>query len=111
MIDKGQAERVLDEERHLSNGRIWYIPHHSVYHLQKWDKIHVFFDASFIGVLCCFRKEPISFTCDVEGLFHQVYVNPDHRKLLRFLWWSDGDVDSKPTEFRMTVYLGEQTSL
>ena len=23
--------------------------------------------------LCC----PVAFTCDVEGMFHQVYVHPD----------------------------------
>ena len=126
MIDKGQAERVLDEELHFSDGRVWYIPHHGVYHPQKPDKIRVVFDASaefmgeslnrhllqgpdltnsLNGVLCRFRKEPIAFTCDVEGMFHQVYVSPDHRNLLRFLWWSDGNIDSQPTEFRMTVHL------
>ena len=118
MIDKGQAERVPDEELHLSNGRVWYIPHHGVYHPQKPDKIRIVFDASeefkgeslnrhllqdpdltnsLNGVLSRFRKEPIAFTCDVKG--------PDHRNLLRFLWWSDGNIDSKPTEFRMTVHL------
>ena len=60
---------------------------------------------SLNGVLCRFRKEPIAFTCDVEGMFHQVYVNPDYRNLLRFLWLNDGNIDSKPTEFRMTVHL------
>ena len=126
MIDKGQAERVPDEELHLSNGRVWYIPHHGVYHPQKPDKIRVVFDASaefkgeslnrhllqgpdltnsLNGVLCRFRQEPIAFTCDVEGMFHQVYVNPDYRNLLRFLWWGDGNIDSKPTEFRMKVHL------
>ena len=131
MIDKGQAERVPDEELHLSNGRVWYIPYHGVYHPQKPDKIRVVFDTSaefkgeslnrhllqgpdltnsLNGVLCRFRKEPIAFTCDVEGMFHQVYVNPDHRNLLRFLWWSDENIDSKPTEFRMTVHLFGATS-
>ncbi|XP_068742185.1 uncharacterized protein [Montipora capricornis] len=105
--------------------------HNHVYHLQKLDKIRVVFDASaeckekslnrhllqgpdltnsFIGVLCRFCKKPIAFTCDVEGIFHQVYVNPHHRNLLRFLWWGDGDIDSKPTEFRMTVHLFGATS-
>ena len=65
---------------------------------------------SLNGVLCRFRKEPIAFTCDVEGMFHQVYVSPDHRNLLRFLWWSNGNIDSKPTEFRMTVHLFGVTS-
>ena len=126
MIEKEQAERVSDEELHLTNGRVWYIPHHGVYHPQKPDKIRVVFDASaefkgeslnrhllqgpdltnsLNGVLCHFRKEPIAFTCDVEGMFHQVYVDPEYRNLLRFLWWDDGNIDSQPAEFRMTVHL------
>ena len=131
MIDKGQAERVPDDELYLSNARVWYIPHHCVNYPQKPDKIRIVFDASaefkgeslnrhllqgpdltnsLVGVLCRFRKEPIALSCDVEGMFHQVYVNPDHRNLLRFLWWSDGNIDSKPTEFRMTVHLFGATS-
>ena len=126
MIDKGQAERVPDEKLHLSNSHVWYIPHHGVYHPQKPDKICIVFDASaefkgeslnrhllqgpdltnsLNGVICRFRKEPVAFTSDVEGMFHQVYVSPDHRNLLRFLWWSNRNIDSKPTEFRMTVHL------
>ena len=46
MIDKGQAEKVPDNELHLDNGRVWYIPHHGVYHPQKPDKIRVVVDAS-----------------------------------------------------------------
>ena len=131
MIDKGQAERVPDDELQLTNGRVWYIPHHGVYHPQKPDKILVVFDASaefkgeslnrhllegpdltnsLNGVLCRFCKEPIAFTCDVEGMFHQVFVNPDYRNLLRFLWWDKGNVDSTPTEYRMTVHLFGTTS-
>ena len=102
MIDKGQAEKVPDNELHLDNGRVWYIPHHGVYHPQKPDKIRVVFDASaefngeslnkhllqgpdltnnLTGVLCRFRKETVAFTCDVEGMFHQVYVHPDSSKI------------------------------
>ncbi|PFX24880.1 hypothetical protein AWC38_SpisGene10529 [Stylophora pistillata] len=93
---------------------------------KKPDKIRIVFDAtaefkgeslnrhllqgpdltnSLNGVLCRFCEEPIAFTCGIEGMFHQVYVNPGYRNLLRFLWWSDGNIDSKPTEFRMTVHL------
>ena len=131
MIDKGQAERVPDDELQLTNGRVWYIPHHGVYHPQKPDKIRVVFDASaefkgeslnrhllqgpdltnsLNGVLCRICKEPIAFTCDVEGMFHQVFVNPDYWNLLRFLWWDKGNVDSTPTEYRMTVHLFGATS-
>ena len=126
MIDKGQAEKVPDNELHLDNGRVWYIPHHGVYHPQKPDKIRVVFDASaefngdslnkhllqgpdltnnLTGVLCRFRKETVAFTCDVEGMFHQVYVHPDYRNFLRFLWWDKGTLENQPAEFRMKVHL------
>ena len=38
MIDKGQAQKVPDEELHLSDGRVWYIPHNGIYHPQKPDR-------------------------------------------------------------------------
>ena len=43
--------------------------------------------------------------CDVEGMFLQVHVAPEHRNFLRFLWWEDGDLDKPPTEYRMKVHL------
>ena len=43
--------------------------------------------------------------CDIEGMFHQVHVNPEHRNFLRFLWWENGNFDNEPLEFRMTVHL------
>ncbi|XP_078371358.1 uncharacterized protein LOC144655010 [Oculina patagonica] len=126
MMEKSHAERVPSDELSLTNGSVWYIPHHGVYHPQKPDKIRVVFDASaefkgkslnscllpgpdltnnLAGVLCRFRKEPVAFMCDVEGMFHQVGVKEEHRNLLRFLWWEDNDLDKPPVEFRMKVHL------
>ena len=34
---------------------------------------------SLIGVLLRFRKERIPIVCDIEGMFHQVLVSPEHR--------------------------------
>ena len=36
-----------------------------------------------------FRQEPIAVTCDIEGMFHQVHINPERCDLLRFLWWEE----------------------
>lgn len=47
----------------------------------------------------------MAFACDIEGMFHQVHVNKEHRDLLRFLWWEQGDTSKEPTEYRMTVHL------
>ncbi len=32
IIRKGYAEHVPPEDLKLENGRLWYIPHHGVYH-------------------------------------------------------------------------------
>ena len=65
---------------------------------------------SLVGVLCRFRKESVAFICDIEGMFHQVQVTQEHRDLLRFLWWEDGDTRKTPQEYRMTVHLFGATS-
>ncbi|KAK3751574.1 hypothetical protein QZH41_007536 [Actinostola sp. cb2023] len=60
---------------------------------------------SLLGVLCRFREEKIAFMVDVKSMFHQLYVSEQHRDLLRFLWWEDGDQDKDVVEYRMKVHL------
>jgi len=131
LISPGYAEKVPAEERAIKKGQVWYIPHHEVYHPKKPGKIRVVFDCSvefagkslnrhllqgpdqtnnLIGVLCQFHQEPIALMCDIEGMFHQVHVNLEHRNFLRFLWWENGRIDTEPTEYRMTVHLIGATS-
>ena len=43
-----------------------------------------------VGVLIRFRQEPVAIAADIEAMFHQVYVDPQDRDALRFLWWPDG---------------------
>lgn len=110
VIENGYAEKVPEEENQNkpeARRNVWYIPHHGVYHPKKPNKIRVVFDCAaeykneslnkhllqgpdltnnLTGVLCRFRQEPVAFTCDIEGMFHQVKVNAEHRDLLRFLW-------------------------
>ncbi|XP_050390455.1 uncharacterized protein LOC126809746 [Patella vulgata] len=124
IIDKGYAERVSDDS-YISE-HVNYIPHHAVYNPKKPGKIRVVFDCqakfrdkslndyllkgpyltnALVGVLCRFRKERVAFICDIEKMFYQFHVNVEHRDYLRFLWWRNGNCDSKPQEFRMTVHL------
>ena len=124
LLQRGYAEAVPEGESSGSN--VWYIPHHGVCHPQKPDKLRVVFDCSasyrgesldqqllqgpdqtndLIGVLSRFRQFPVAFACDVEAMFHQFYVNVEHRNYLRFLWWENGDVSKEPTEYRMTIHL------
>ena len=127
LLQRGYAEAVPEGESSGSN--VLYIPHHGVYHPQK--PLRVVFDCSasyrgeslnqqllqgpdktndLIGVLSRFRQFPVAFACDVEAMFHQFYVNVEHRNYLWFLWWENGDVSKEPTEYRMTVHLFGATS-
>lgn len=124
IIARGHAEKVPEDE--VDNQPVWYIPHHGIYHPQKPGKIRVVFDCSarfqetslndqlltgpeltntLVGVLCRFRKGPIAIMCDVEKMFHQFHVRPEHQDYLRFLWWENGDLESPPSIFRMKVHL------
>ncbi len=130
MLLKGHAEKVPASESEGNPGRIWYIPHHGVYHPQK-NKLRVVFDCaatyqgnslnsqllqgpnlnnSLIGVLMRFRDKPIALAADVEGMFHQVRVPAKDKDLLRFLWWPKGDTAQEMEEHRMTVHLFGATS-
>ena len=44
MIEKGYAEKVPDESLQTDASDAWYIPHHSIYHPKKPEKIRVVFD-------------------------------------------------------------------
>jgi len=125
IIKKGYAEKVPPEDLQLENGKIWYIPHHGVYHKRK-KSIRVVFDCassykgtslnnvllqgpdltnSLIGVLLRFRQEPIAIMADIESMFHQARVHEEDTNLLRFLWWPDGDISRDLEEYRMKVHL------
>ena len=97
-------------------GRVNYIPHHGAYHPKKPGRIQVVFDCSgryagtslnqsllqgpdltnnLVGVLCRFRQETVAFSCDVQSMFHQFYVNEEDRDLLTFLWWEGGNLKTR----------------
>ena len=125
IIRKGYAEEVPTDKEAVE-GRVFYIPHHGVYHPRKPEQIRVVFDCSskhqdvslndvllqgpdmtndLIAVLCRFRKEPVAIACDVQKMFYQFHVNEEDRDYLRFLWWDKGDITTTPKEYRMTVHL------
>ena len=129
IINKGYTEKVPAEEVSLKNNYVWYIPHHGVYHPKKPEKIRAVFDCSvefageslnrhlllgpdptnsLVGVLCRFRQDLAAVMCDIKGIFHQVNVNSEH--FLRFLWWENGNFDSEPTKYGMTIHLFGTTS-
>ncbi|KAK2907800.1 hypothetical protein Q8A73_008873 [Channa argus] len=129
-ITKKYAVKVPIEDLGRCDGKVWYIPHHGVYHPKKL-KLRVVFDcgasyqgtslneqllqgpnltSTIIGVLTRFRQEPVTIVADVEAMFHQVKVSSADADLLRFLWWPDGDVSRPMAEYRMEVHLFGATS-
>ena len=130
-IAKGHAQRVPREELDARERPVWYLPHHPVTHLLKPGKVRVVFDCgakyhgtslnqqllrgpdltnSLVGVLIRFRQEFVAMAADIEAMFHQVYVDPEDRDVLRFLWWPNGDLNEEPQEYRMVKHLFGATS-
>lgn len=131
MLSKGYAQKVPEEEHNRQDGFVWYLPHHPVHHPLKPDKTRVVFDCSakyrgtslndkllqgpdltnsLVGVLTRFRQEHIAMMADIESMFHQVRVTPEHCDALRFLWWPEGDLNQAPKDYRMQVHLFGATS-
>lgn len=130
IISKGYAEKVPAEDLEHSDGKVWYIPHHGVYH-PKERKIRVVSNcgatfqgtslneqllqgpdltSTLVGVMIRFRKEPVVLMADIEAMFHQVRVPAKDSDLLRFLWWPDGNCDQNLVEHRMVAHLFGATS-
>ena len=125
LISKGYAEQVPPRQLEGASGKIWYLPHHGVYHPRK-KALRVVFDcgaafkgtslnkqllqgpnltSTLLGVLIRFRQEPVAIMGDIQSMFHQVKVVEEDRDFLRFLWWPNGDLTKQVAEFRMTVHL------
>ena len=130
-IVKGHAQKVPKEEFNLKEQPVWYLPHYPVTHPMKLGKVRLVFDCAarycgtslnqqllqspdltnpLVGVLIRFRQEPVVMAADIEAMFHQVYVDPQDRDALRFLWWPDGDLQKEPEEYHMVKHLFGATS-
>ena len=60
---------------------------------------------ALVDVISRFRKEEVAVSCDIEQMFHNFALNPEHRDFLRFLWFKDGDINQPMVEYRMNVHL------
>ncbi|KAA3673840.1 uncharacterized protein DEA37_0010855 [Paragonimus westermani] len=56
---------------------------------------------SLTGVLLRFRQEKIAVVVDIEAMFHQVRVPGKDRDTLRFLWWTNAEMQGSLTECRI----------
>lgn len=126
LVAKGYAEKVPVDELDAFPGRTWYLPVFNVKHPRKPDKFRLVFDCAAVfkgeslntqvkqgpdlanklfGVLNRFRTGYVGIMADIETMFYQVSVKPEHRNALRFLWWPEGEINKQPEEYRMTVHL------
>ncbi|XP_064621732.1 uncharacterized protein LOC135484315 [Lineus longissimus] len=126
LLEEGYAELVPDEEISRKDGMVWYLPHHPVLNPKKPEKTRIVFDCAakhrgtslnenvlqgpdltnkLIGVLLRFRQEKVGFTSDVRAMFNQVRVEKDHRDVLRFLYFDEGDITKAPRIYRMRTHI------
>ena len=94
VIEHGYAEVVPNEDLVRTDGKVWYRPHHGIYHPQK-QKLRVVFDCAakfqgvslndvllqgpdvtnnLVDVLLRFRRESIAIRGDIDSMFYQVKV-------------------------------------
>ena len=108
------------------DGRVWYLPHHGVYHARKPEKIRVVFDCAavyrgislnsvllqgpdltnnLLSILLKFREQPVALMADIEAMFYQVRVPKSDQDCLRFYWWPSGNHNKEPEVYKMVVHL------
>ena len=125
LLSKDYASRVQEPTK-SEDGKIWYLPHHGIYHPKKPNKLRVVCDCSakyietslndqlmqgpdltnsLVGVLLRFRQAAEAFTADIESMFYQVRVPSDQRDFLRFLWRPEGNLSNEIEEYQMNVHI------
>ncbi|XP_064619558.1 uncharacterized protein LOC135482999 [Lineus longissimus] len=126
LFSQGYAVQLSEEEKLKGNSKTWYLPHHSVTHPRKPEKVRVVFDAaakfkgvslndqllngpdltnSLLGILLRFREQPVAIVGDIEGFFLRVGVPDDDNEALRFLWWENGDLTGPVVECKMVRHI------
>ena len=65
---------------------------------------------SLIGVLMRFCQNRVAVICDIAKIFYQFRVDKEHRDVLQFLWWPEGNLLEQVNEYRMTVHVFGATS-
>lgn len=129
--EEGSSRQVPDKEV-SSLEPIWYLPHHAVWHPRKPEEPGVVFDcacksegvslnsqflqgpensSSLLGVILRFRVNSVAVAADIKRMLSQVFVSPEDRGALCYLWWPDGDLKKDPKTFQMLVHIfGATTS-
>ena len=58
-----------------------------------------------MGVLTRFQQEDVAVMADIEKMYFQILLADEHRSLLRFLWWKDGDMSKEIIDHEMCVHV------
>ena len=57
-----------------------------------------------VRVLRRFRVGPVAFMANIQAMFYQVKVLEKQKSFLKFLWWNEGNLDSKIIGHEICVY-------
>ena len=123
LVENNYAEEISNEELFSPESeRVWYLPHHYVTSEKKPDRVRVVFDCAskykgqslndrslqgpdllnrLLAVLLRFRENGIAIQSDLECMYYQVLIPPEHRDMLRFLFYVDGQLRC----FKMTRHV------
>ena len=58
-----------------------------------------------MGVLTRFQQDDVAVMADIEKMYFQILLADEHRSLLRFLWWKDGDMSKEIIDHEMCVHV------
>ncbi|XP_036340111.1 uncharacterized protein LOC118749414 [Rhagoletis pomonella] len=118
---KGYVRKVRKDEV-LAGPKSWYIPIFTVTNPNK-NKTRLVWDAaaavdkvalnsvllkrpdllkSMVGILVCFRENPIALCGDIREMFHQIRVRQEDQTVQKFLW-RNGETSKEPNVYVMQV--------
>ena len=61
--------------------------------------------STLIGVILRFRVDDVAVTADIKRMFYQVFVAPEDRGALCYLWWPNGDLSKGAKTYQMLVHI------
>ena len=61
--------------------------------------------STLIRVIFRFRIDDVAVMEDIKRMFHQVFVAPQDRGALCYLWWPNGDLSREPKTYQMLAHI------
>ena len=117
-IIREQEREGIVEQTIINENDGYFLPHHGVSRQDKEaTKLRIVFDGSakpseddlslneclekgpnsvpsLFDIILRFREHPIGLTADIEKAFHQIQIDPEDRKMIKFLWFDDIDKEN-----------------